>query len=92
MQQWATNANGDKSKLKSGKYAKTNINIKIQEQWPHMNTMRKYCKHTSFDQMEFDAFVAGETRVILGCEDDSIAQACLDFLSRVAHWVCRSKD
>ena len=26
----------EKSNLKSGKYVKSNINIKVQEQWPHM--------------------------------------------------------
>ena len=30
-------SSGEKNKLKSGKYVKSNINIKIQEQWPHMN-------------------------------------------------------
>ena len=40
---------GDKGKLKSGKFAKTNINIKIQEQWSHMNVMRKYTRCTTFD-------------------------------------------
>ena len=83
---------GDKVNIKSGKYAKNNISIKVQEQWPHMNVLRKYCKRTVFDQLEFDAFVAGETRIIASMTDGAQARGRLEFLSRVAHWLCRCKD
>ena len=82
----------DKQKLKSGKFAKTNINIKVQEQWPHLNVLRKYCKRSTFDQMDFELFVAGESRIILGTRDPDSAMARLRFLSMVAHWMCHCRD
>ena len=42
------------AKVKSGKYARSNINIKIQEQWPHLNVLRKYTRRTSFEQLDFE--------------------------------------
>ena len=80
------------SKLKSGKFLKTNVNIKYQENWPHVNVLKKYCKRCTFDNLDFDAFVAGETRVILQMADSREAEGRLKFLSMVAHWVCASKD
>ena len=59
----------ENTKMKSGKYVKSNISIKRQEQWPHLNTLKKYCKRVQFDQMEFDAFIAGETRIIYNMQD-----------------------
>ena len=87
-----SDSGGEKNKLKLGKYAKTNINIRVQEQWPHMNVLCKYSKRTVFDQLEFDAFVAGETRIIALMQDRKQAQGRLEFLSKIAHWLCRSKD
>ena len=51
----------EKPKVKSGKYVKSNINIKVQEQWPHLNVLREYVRRTTFDQLDFETFVAGET-------------------------------
>ena len=82
----------EKPKLKSGTYAKSNINIKVQEQWPHMNVLRKYCKRTTFEQLEFDAFVAGEIKIILGLNSVAEMRGRLDFLLKISHWLCRSKD
>ena len=83
---------GEKTNIKSGKYVKTNINIKVQEQWPHMNILRKYCKRSTFDQLDFEAFVAGETHIICGMVDQYAAKCRLEFLMKVAHWVCRCRD
>ena len=83
---------GASSKLKSGKYAKTNTRLKKQEEWPHTNVMRKYTKRTSFEQLEFDGFVAGETNIILAMNDESEARGRLKLLCRLSHWLCRSKD
>ena len=57
-----------------------------------MNVSRKYCKRTVFDQLEFEAFIAGETRVIHGMQDYQQAKGLLEFLSKVAHWLCKCKD
>ena len=76
----------------SGKFAKTNVNIKYQENWPHVNVLKKYCKRSTFDNLEFEAFVAGETRVILQMENRVEARGRLKFLSQIAHWMCASKD
>ena len=83
---------GEKSKLKSGKFAKTNIGIKKQEQWPHLNVWRKYAKKCAFDSLDFELFVAGETRIICNMEDDSSREGRLSVLCKLSHWLCRSWD
>ena len=84
---------GDKnSKLKSGKFAKSHLNIMKQEQWPHLNILRKYVKRPSFESMDFECFVAGETRVILSMTDSKEAHGRLAFLCKLAHWYCRCRD
>ena len=82
----------EKSKIKSGKFVKTNIDLIRHEQWPHLNMLRRYTKRTSFDNMDFEAFVAGETRIIGHMEDTAKAAGRLSLLSKLAHWLCRSKD
>ena len=57
-----------------------------------MSVLRKYCKRTSFDQLDFEAFVAGETHTILQTQDYRTAVGRLGFLSKIAHWQCRSRD
>ena len=82
----------DGVKLKSRKFVKTNIDIKKQEQWPHVNMMQKYAQKTTFDSMDFDKFVAGETRVIANIKNSSEKQGRLQVLCKLAHWLCKSKD
>ena len=82
----------DNSKVKSGKYVKSNINLKIQEQWPHINVIRKYTKRTTFEAMDYEVFVAGETRIILGMKDRVAARGRLDFLCKLSHWLCKCRD
>ena len=82
----------EKTKLKLGKFVKTNIDIKKQEQWLHVNVLRKYMHKCSFDNMEFEMFIAGETRVILNKGDNSEAHGRLQFLCKLAHWMCRCRD
>lgn len=53
-----------KQKVKSGKYAKSHMELKKEESWPHLNVLRQYAKRTTFEQLDFESFVAGETRVI----------------------------
>ena len=50
-----------KQKVKSGKYAKCNANLIREECWPHIAVLKRSTKRVSFDQSEFEAFVAGET-------------------------------
>ena len=83
---------GEKGKLKSGKYAKNNLNIKKQEQWLHMNLLHKYVKQCSFDSLDFEQFVAGETKTILLLEDRNVAFKRLELLSKLAHWLCHCRD
>ena len=86
------NGCGEKNKLKLGKYVKTNLSIQRREQWLHINIMRKYTKRTSFDQMEFEAFVAGETRIIYNMEKIEEAWGRLKLLCKIAHWLCRCRN
>ena len=83
---------GEKPKLKSGKFVKTNIDIKIQEQWPHVNVMRKYAKKCAFDNMDFEMFIAGESRVVANMQDGPDKQGRLQLMSSVAHWLCTCKN
>ena len=83
---------GEKVKLKSGKFVKTNIDIKKQEQWPHVNVLRKYTRKCSFDNMDFEMFVAGETRIILNMTEPGEARGMLKLLSTLGHWLCRYRD
>ena len=81
-----------KTKLKSGKFIKMNIDIKRQEQWPHVNMLRKYTRKCAFDNMDFDMFIAGETRIILNMADYTEAQGRLKLLCKLSHWLCKCKD
>ena len=85
---------GAGKKKQSGKYLKTNVNIKFQENWPHVNVLKKYAKRTTFDNMDYESFTAGETRVILQMAPNDLPSALgrLKFLSTVAHWMCASRD
>ena len=53
-----------KVNVKSGKYAKSNINLIKQEIWPHTAVSKKYMKHTAFESLDFEGFVAGESKII----------------------------
>lgn len=93
--QWALECGGcqgEKMKLKSGKYAKTNIDIKKQEQWPHLNVWRKYVCRCPFDNMDFEMFVAGETRILSCMKDEEERWGRLNLLCKISHWLCRCKD
>ena len=81
-------------KVTSGKFAKSNVNIIRQETWPHTAVSKKYIKRTSFDSMEFEAFVAGETKILynmlLGGDPD--VRGRLRVLTQVAHWMGKIKN
>ena len=83
-----------KVKVKSGKFAKSNANLIRQEIWPHTAVSRKYMKRTTFDNIEFDAFVAGETRIIhsMLVRGDRGGIGRLKVLSLVAHWYGKSRN
>ena len=87
-----TNCVMEKSKIKSGKYVKSNIHLKVQEQWPHLNVMRKYTKRTTFESKDFETLVAGETKIILEMRDKQASRGRMDLLCKLAHWLCRCKD
>ena len=85
-------SNVETSKVKSGKYAKSHVNLKCQELWPHMHVLRKYTKRVSFDNLDFESFVAGETRIIYTMDDQAQAMGRLRLLCRLAHWTCKCRD
>ena len=62
----------DKQKIKSGKYAKSNINLVKENTWPHVGILKKYTKRTSFEQLDFESFVAGKTKIILSMADRTL--------------------
>lgn len=84
----------EKVKVKSGKFAKSHVDLKREESWPHVNVMRQYVKRTTFEQMDFEAFVAGETRIInaMWNGEPVRARGRLRVLCKVAHWLCKCRD
>ena len=80
---------------KSGNYVKSSANIVRQEVWPHTVVSKKYAKRTGFDNMEFNAFVARESKIIhtmLGNGDFNATTGRLRVLTLVSHWLCRVKN
>ena len=88
------NCANTKTKVKSGKFAKFNSAIVRQEVWPHTAVSKKYAKRTTFDAMEFDAFVAGEAKIIYSMmmKGDHNAQGRLRILVLISHWYCKTKN
>lgn len=81
-----------KEKVKSGKYVKENVALKKQEAWPHMGVLKKYARRVPFDQLDFERFVAGESRIILSMRSDEDRTGRLKLMSLMAHWMCRCRD
>ena len=54
----------------------------------------KYLKRTSFDLIDYDAFMAGETKVIhsMLTQGDLFAVGWVRVLSLIAHWVGKTKN
>ena len=79
-----------KTKLKSGKFTKTGCNIVRQEYWPHNAVSRCYMKRTSFDNMDFEAYVAGEVKIIYSILQRDVNEALgrMRVLMLMAHWQC----
>lgn len=84
----------EKNKIKSGKFAKSHQDLLREEKWPHLNVLRQYSKRVAFDQMEFDMFTAGETRIILSMcrKNPERGLGRLRVFSRICHWMCKCKD
>lgn len=83
-----------KTKIKSGKWAKSHKDLVREETWPHVAVLRQYAKRSTFDQMDFETFVAGETRVIMSLMQKHHHKGLgrLRVLCRVAHWMCKCRD
>ena len=57
----------NKTKIKSGRHAKTGINLVRQEVWPHNAVSRKYVRKPTFETMDFETFVAGKVKLYTPC-------------------------
>ena len=86
-------------KVKSGKYAKNSSTIIKQEDWPHNAVSKKYAKRTSFEQMDFETFVAGESKIIFsmlatGRRKEGFREGLgrLKVLMLMSHWMCKNRD
>ena len=88
---------GEKQVIKSGKWARLHAKLVRQEVWPHNGISKKYAKKVSFDQMDYDLFVAGETRIIFSMlhKDEVERQrgmGRLRLLVLMAHWFTKCKN
>ena len=82
----------DTDKKKSGKFAKFNKRLVREEDWPHVNVDVKYIKRVHFDNLDYETFIAGESRIIFRMNDEKEALGRLRILVKVAHWMARSRD
>ena len=83
--------NSMKNKIKSGIFAKSNVNLVREEALPHLRVLKTYAKRTTFDQLDFENFVAGKSRIILLTTDADQVNGRLRVLCMVAHWMCRCR-
>ena len=75
-----------KKGAKSGMLAKPTDNIKSVETWPHYNLHYEYAsKPIEFNEINFEQYIAGETRTILACEDVLEIKGRLNLMFRLAH-------
>ena len=75
-----------KKGVKSGMLAKPTDNIKTVETWPHYNLHYEYAsKPIEFNDINFEQYIAGETRTILACEDVLEIKGRLNLMFRLAH-------
>ena len=85
-----------KTSIKTGKFAKFHNNLVRQEVWPHVGISKKYVKKPSFDSLEFEQFVAGETRIIYTmlhkADERQRGMGRLRLLVLLAHWQCKCKN
>lgn len=89
-----TNGDGKEKRIKSGKFAKSHVDLVREEIWPHVSVLRKYSKRVPFDQLDFEMFTAGETRIISAMmhKEPEKAAGRLKVLCKVAHWLCKCRD
>ena len=84
------------SKVKSGKFAKSHTELLRQEVWPHSAISKKYSKCPTFDNMDFEQFVAGEAKIIYSmyikehAKDRALGR--LRVLILIAHWMCKTRN
>ena len=73
--------NVNKQLVKSGKYVKSNVNLVRQEVWLHTAVSKKYARRMSFDNIDFEQFVAGEPKIVhammVGGQELESAVGCL---------------
>ena len=83
-----------KSKVKSGKYAKSNTNLVRQEVWPHTAISKKYMRRSTFDNLDFEGFVAGETKIIYSMlmNSDQNGIGRLRVLMLISHWYGKTRQ
>ena len=85
-----------KNKVTSGKFTKYSINIVKQEIWLHIAVSKRYTKRVSFDSLDFEAFIAGETKIIYSrmCDESNWSEAMgrLNVLTLTAHWLCKTRN
>ena len=102
LEDCACNIVPNQGKLKSGKYAKSSVKVVKQETWPHNAVSRKYVKRNTFENMEFETFVAGETKTIysmlstsnIATNNSTVKEGLgrLRVLTLISHWLCKSKN
>ena len=66
----AGNREGKDTKVKSGKFAKSHTELLRQEVWPHSAISKKYSKRPTFDNLDFEQFVAwgDENHILHACK------------------------
>ena len=78
---------------KSGRLDKPSTNVKTRLHWPHMFQNKRYVtKAHMFEELTFELFVGGETRIILNSRNPEERYGRLRILEQCAYWVDKSRD
>lgn len=82
-----------KKKLKSGMLDKATANIEHKEIWPQKNLVEDYADaELDFKQMQYEHFVAGESRTIEMCNDRAQILGRLRLLRRISYLKLRGNE
>ena len=54
--------------------------------------VEEIARRTTFENMDFELFVAGETRILANMKDPMEKQGRLQVLCKLAHWLCKHRN
>ena len=81
-----TEESDGKKKKKSGLYKKASDEVKVPQKWPHLNLGLEYSgRNIGFNDLSLAQFVAGESEIIVQCDDEVEKEARILFLKSLMY-------